>query len=102
MSKDKVIWSDDEKAKIVGRAVALRDGNPSLSGLPLLREAVKGLPVDRQASPVSLAKAPGSSGSSRRREGRERVKWDPLPYPPGTLNRRPLGGCYRSGRTLVR
>lgn len=46
--KQKIILSDDEKRQIVQRAAELRESQPDLTGLPLIRKAMEVLPDDRR------------------------------------------------------
>ena len=56
--REKIVWSDAERAAIAARAVDLVAEDPKLTGLPLLRAALQVLPVERRRRLIALSQAP--------------------------------------------
>ena len=50
----KVFWSSVEKALVISKALDTQGERPELSGLPLLREAMRSLPLARRRKIVTL------------------------------------------------
>src|SRR4051794_6872895 len=56
--KSKVVWTDDEKDRIVKRAVDLKRDRPGLAGLALLRASLEVLPAHRRRQFIAISQAP--------------------------------------------
>ena len=54
----RVIWTDREKAEMVSAVAELRTERADLSGLPLLREAMTSLPINRRRKLIAVTQAP--------------------------------------------
>ncbi len=54
--RSKVFWSKPEQDAMIKRAVEIQKENPELSGLPLLRQAMLVLPVDRRRKIKSFSR----------------------------------------------
>ncbi len=67
----RIVWTASERATIGGVAAETQRERPELSGLPLLRVAMKSLPINRRRKLVAVTQAPwfemGLSEESRRR-----------------------------------
>lgn len=55
---NRVFWTIEERRLIISAAVATQRNRPDLSGLPLLREAMRSLPADRKRQIISLSQVP--------------------------------------------
>ena len=57
-NRNRVAWSAPERKAIIERAITLHAENPSLFGLPLIREAMKVLPVNRKRRVITRTQVP--------------------------------------------
>ena len=56
--REKIVWSEAERATIVAKAVDLAAEDPKLTGLNMLRAALQALPVGRRRRLIALSQAP--------------------------------------------
>jgi hypothetical protein len=73
----RVFWTDAEKAVVLETAAELLAKRSDLSGLPLLREAMCSLPIDRRRKLIAVTQAPwferGLERARRRLEGKRKA-----------------------------
>ena len=55
--RDRVIWTDNEKAAIISDAADLQANHPNLAGLRLLRAAIAAMPHARRRKLVAVTQA---------------------------------------------
>jgi hypothetical protein len=81
--KPRVAWTDDEKAKIVGRAVQVQAEHPDLAGLPLLRASMSIFPASRWRKLIAVTQAawfePGVAAEVKMRTNEERARGSVAP-----------------------
>lgn len=54
----RIVWTDEEKVKIIRRAASNQQRRPDLSGLPLLRESLLAIGQDRRRKLIAMSQAP--------------------------------------------
>ena len=54
----RIVWTETERRALANKAAALQADDPSMAGLPLLREAMKILPSDRRRRVQSMLQIP--------------------------------------------
>lgn len=72
--KKRVYWTTEERASIVDAAISTQLERPDLSGLPLLRVAMRVLPLGRRRSVVALTQVPWFESEMKAEVARRRAE----------------------------